>query len=347
MATETALQPSSRVASGLILGVVGLFLAVATGIQTGAVDLSWPQVWAVFTGDSTEHAHRVVFDIRLPRTLVGLLIGVHFALSGWLLQLLSRNPLAEPGILGISAGASLVAVIAFIVGDWVFSSGNPYNNASPALDYLPLFAMTGGLVAAVAVYSLGLSNGRLSPLKMTLTGAVIAGMLHALTTGALAFWGHAHTELVAQWLAGSLYGAKWGHLASLLPWTIAGLAGVGLLLGPLKVMQLDEQHVQTLGLPLNRWRAFALLIATLMAASAVGVAGPVGFIGLLIPHISRKLAGPRLSAQLLLCVVLGALLTVGADVLGRTLFSPYEVPVGVVSAILGVPFFLYLLSRQS
>ncbi|MDP4546211.1 iron ABC transporter permease [Marinobacter sp. MDS2] len=348
MATETApLHPSSRVASGLILGAVGLILAVATGIQAGAVDLSWPQIWSVFAGDSTEHVHRVVFDIRLPRTLVGLLIGVHFALSGWLLQLLSRNPLAEPGILGISAGASLVAVIAFIVGDWLFSSGNPYNNVSPALDYLPLFAMAGGMVAAVAVYFLGLSNGRLSPLKMTLIGAVIAGMLHALTTGTLAFWGHAHTELVAQWLAGSLYGAKWSHLSSLLPWTIIGIAGVGLLLRPLKVMQLDDQHVQTLGLPLNRWRAFALLIATLMAASAVGVAGPVGFIGLLIPHISRKLAGPGLSAQLLLCVVLGALLTVGADVLGRTLFSPYEVPVGVVSAILGVPFFLYLLSRQS
>ncbi|MBZ0333474.1 FecCD family ABC transporter permease [Marinobacter sp. AL4B] len=347
MATETALQFSNRLVSGLILGGMGLILAVVIGVQSGAVDLSWEQIWAVFAGESTEHVHRVVLEIRLPRTLVGLLIGIHFALSGWLLQLLSRNPLAEPGILGISAGASLAAVIAFIIGDWLFSGDNPYSSASPALDYLPFFAMAGGLTAAVAVYFLGLSNGRLSPLKMTLTGAVIAGMLHALTTGTLAFWGHAHTELVAQWLAGSLYGAKWNHLGSLLPWTIIGLAGVGLLIGPLKVMQLDDQHVQTLGLPLNRWRAFALLIATLLAASAVGVAGPVGFIGLLIPHISRKLGGPSLSAQLWLCVVLGALLTVGADVLGRTLFAPYEVPVGVVSAILGVPFFLYLLARQS
>ncbi len=96
-------------------------------------------------------------------------------------------------------------------------------------------------------------------------------MLHALTTGALAFWGHAHTELVAQWLAGSLYGAEWQHLRTLLPWTLIGLVGVGLLVRPLEVMQLDDQHVRTLGLGLNRWRAFALLIATLLAASAVGV----------------------------------------------------------------------------
>jgi iron complex transport system permease protein len=111
-------------------------------------------------------------------------------------------------------------------------------------------------------------------------------------------------------------------------------------------MQLDDQHVRTLGLGLNRWRAFALLIATLLAASAVGVVGPVGFIGLLIPHISRRLAGANLPAQLVLCVLLGAVLAVLADLLGRTLFTPYEVPVGVVSAVLGVPFFLYLLSRQ-
>ncbi|WP_323750976.1 iron ABC transporter permease [Marinobacter sp.] len=324
-----------------------MILAIVTGVQSGAVDLTWGQIWVGLTGDSSEHVQRVIFDIRLPRTLIGLLIGIHFAVSGWLLQLLSRNPLAEPGILGISAGASLIAVIAFVIGDWVVSGANPYNNTSPVLQYLPWFAMAGGLVAAVAVYLLGLRNGQLSPLKMTLTGAVIAGMLHALTTGVLAFWGHAHTELVAQWLAGSLYGAKWDYLFTLLPWTVIGLVGVGLLVKPLKVMQLDDQHVHTLGLKLNRWRAFALLIATLLAASAVGVVGPVGFIGLVIPHISRKLAGANLPVQLVFCVVFGALLTVGADVLGRTLFTPYEVPVGVVSAILGVPFFLYLLSRQS
>jgi iron complex transport system permease protein len=321
-------------------------LVVVAGIQLGAVDLTWSQVWAGLTGNSSQHVQRVVFELRLPRTLTGALIGIHFALSGWLLQLLSRNPLAEAGILGISAGASLVAVAAFIIGDWIVSSADPYNNTSFALQYLPLFAMAGGLVTALAVYFLGMQHGHLSPVKMTLTGAVIAGMLHALTTGALAFWGHAHTELVAQWLAGSLYGAQWQHIQILLPWTLIGLVGVGLLVRPLKVMQLDDQHTRTLGLDLTRWRAFALLIATLLAASAVGVVGPVGFIGLLIPHISRRLVGPKLPVQVVLCVLLGAVLATLADLIGRTLFAPYEVPVGVVSAVLGVPFFLYLLSRQ-
>ncbi|MBW4935559.1 FecCD family ABC transporter permease [Marinobacter sp. F4206] len=337
---------SSPVARLFLAGGLGVAIVLVAGVQLGAIDLSWAQVWAGLTGDGSEHVQRVIFELRLPRTLTGVLIGIHFALSGWLLQLLSRNPLAEAGILGISAGASLVAVVAFIIGDWLVSSANPYDNTSFALQYLPLFAMAGGLVTALAVYFLGMRHGHLSPVKMTLTGAVIAGMLHALTTGALAFWGHAHTELVAQWLAGSLYGVEWDHLHTLLPWTFIGLAGVALLVRPLKVMQLDDEHVRTLGLVLNRWRAFALLIATLLAASAVGVVGPVGFIGLLIPHISRRLAGANLPAQLVLCVLLGAVLAVLADLLGRTLFSPYEVPVGVVSAVLGVPFFLYLLSRQ-
>lgn len=343
---STWLPGAGPVARVLLAGGLSLIVAVIAGVQLGAADLTWSQVWAGLTGDGSEHVQRVILELRLPRTLTGALIGIHFALSGWLLQLLSRNPLAEAGILGISAGASLVAVIAFIIGDWLVSSDNPYSNTSFTLQYLPFFAMAGGLVTALAVYFLGMRHGQLSPVKMTLTGAVIAGMLHALTTGALAFWGQAYTELVAQWLAGSLYGAEWQHLHTLLPWTIIGLLGVGLLLRPLEVMQLDDQQVRTLGLALNRWRAFALLIATLLAASAVGVVGPVGFIGLLIPHISRRLAGAKLPVQLVLCVLLGAVLAVLADLLGRTLFTPYEVPVGVVSAVLGVPFFLYLLSRQ-
>lgn len=334
------------VAKLVIAGALCLALVLLGGIQSGAVNLTWPQIWQGLAGEGSQHVQRVVLEVRLPRTLTGALIGVHFALSGWLLQLLSRNPLAEPGILGISAGASLVAVIAFILGDWLVSSDNPYSNTSFALQYLPVFAMAGGLVTAAAVYVLGLRHGNLAPVKMTLTGAVIAGMLHALTTGALAFWGHAHTELVAQWLAGSLYGVQWHHLHTLLPWTLAGLVGIAILLRPLKVMQLEDQQARSMGLHLNRWRGFALLIATLLAASAVGIVGPVGFIGLLIPHISRQLAGTNFPLQMTLCVLLGATLAVLADVIGRTLFAPYEVPVGVVSAILGVPFFLYLLSRQ-
>lgn len=347
-ASRAGSRPSGArpIARLFLAGGLSLVVVIIAGVQLGAVDLTWAQAWAGLTGDSSQHVQRVVFELRLPRTLTGALIGIHFALSGWLLQLLSRNPLAEAGILGISAGASLVAVIAFIVGDWLVSSENPYSNISFALQYLPLFAMAGGLVTALAVFCLGMRHGQLSPVKMTLTGAVIAGMLHALTTGALAFWGHAHTELVAQWLAGSLYGSGWQHLHTLLPWTLVGLIGVVLLMRPLNVMQLDDQHSRTLGLGLNRWRTFALLIATLLAASAVGVVGPVGFIGLLIPHISRRLAGANLPVQLVLCVLLGAVLAVLADLLGRTLFTPYEVPVGVVSAVLGVPFFLYLLSRQ-
>ncbi|WP_148862849.1 FecCD family ABC transporter permease [Marinobacter fonticola] len=332
-----------------VLMWLGCGLIVLTpwlGLQFGATDLSLQQVLAGLSGEGSTHVQRVVVDLRLPRALIGLIIGVHFAVSGWLLQLLTRNPLAEAGILGISGGASLVAVAAFVVGDWLQPGDNPYAGVPFALQYLPLLAMLGGLLAALAVYGLSLRHGGLSPMKLTLTGAVLAGMLHALTTGGLAFWGHAHTELVAQWLAGSLYGTTWAHLEALLPWTLIGLLGVLILLRPLSAMQLEDEHARSLGLHLNRWRAIALVVAALMAASAVGIVGPVGFIGLLVPHISRRLAGSGLGVQFLLCTALGAMLAVLADTLGRTVFAPYELPVGVVSAALGVPFFLYLLSRQ-
>lgn len=330
----------------VLLGCVLVLLSLWFGIQFGAADISLQQIVAALTGQGTEHEERVIVDLRLPRALTGLVIGVHFALSGWLLQLLTRNPLAEAGILGISAGASLVAVAAFVLGDWIDADAGPYGGIPFAVKYLPPFAMLGGLLSALAVYVISLRAGGLSPLRMTLNGAVLAGMLHALATGGLAFWGHAHTELAAQWLAGSLYGITWGHLWALLPWTLLGLGGVIVLLKPLQVMRLDDEHVRTLGLALDRWRALTLLIAALLAASAVGIVGPVGFIGLLVPHICRRLVGANLLVQCLLCIAIGAVLAVFADTLGRVLFAPYELPLGVVSAALGVPFFLYLLSRQ-
>lgn len=344
--TGAPLPSPSRPTTWLLLAAGLTLVTFWLGIQYGATELSGRQVLSGLLGEGSEHVDRTVMDLRLPRTLTGLLIGVHFALSGWLLQLLTRNPLAEAGILGISAGASLVAVAAFIIGDWIQQDQSAYSSVPFAIRYLPLLAMLGGLLAALAVFGLSLRSGRMSPLKLTLTGAVLAGMLHALTTGGLAFWGHAHTELVAQWLAGSLYGARWEHLDALLPWTLLGLVGVIALLRPLSAMQLEDEHARSLGLALDRWRVIALFVAALLAASAVGIVGPVGFLGLLVPHISRRLAGAGLVAQFLLCTTLGATLAVIADTLGRTVVAPYELPVGVVSAALGVPFFLYLLSRQ-
>ena len=291
----------------LWLGCGLIVLTPWLGLQFGATDLSWQQVLAGLLGEGSSHVERVVMDLRLPRTLIGLVIGIHFALSGWLLQLLTRNPLAEAGILGISGGASLMAVAAFVVGDWIQTGDNPYGGIPFALQYLPLLAMLGGLLAALAVYGLSLRRGGLSPVK---------------------------------------YGTTWAHLEALLPWTALGMIGVLILLRPLSAMQLEDEQARSLGLHLNRWRAIALVVAALMAASAVGIVGPVGFIGLLVPHISRRLAGSGLLAQCLMCTALGATLAVAADTLGRTIFAPYELPVGVVSAALGVPFFLYLLSRQ-
>jgi iron complex transport system permease protein len=330
----------------LLFGSLLLLAAVAAGVRVGAADLSWDSVEAALTGTGSEHVMRVVWSLRLPRVLLGALAGVHFALAGWLLQIITRNPLADPGILGISGGASLAAVAAFLVGDWLIPGVDPYRREPLALAYLPLVAMLGGLLAALAIYRLS-GAATLTPLRLTLTGAVLAALLHALATGVLALWGHAHTEVVVQWLAGSLHGHGWPHLRALAPWSGAGLLALLLMRRPLAVLRLQDEHGYSLGLEVARWRRAVLLLAAVLAASAVGAVGPIGFLGLVVPHMARRLVGPRLDAQLVACAMLGAVLAVAADTAGRVLLVPYELPVGVVCALLGAPFFLYLLHRQA
>ncbi|WP_250657562.1 FecCD family ABC transporter permease [Alkalimarinus coralli] len=333
-----------------LIGPVLLFLLLLLGclllsITLGASELSWQQIMNLFTTQESDHVERVVWQLRLPRALLAAMIGIHFALSGFILQTLTRNPLADAGILGISAGASFSAVLA-ILGASLFVRGlEPHRQSQMILGYLPLLATAGGVAAAGLIYRLS-GAARLTPLRLILTGVVLATILNALVTGALALWGHSQTEMIVEWLAGSLHGRDWQHLAVLWPWTLIGLTACILLLRPLNLLRLEDEQVLSIGLNLRVWRLIALITATLLAASAVGVAGPIGFMGLVVPYICRRLSPHDVQQQMLLCVAVGALLMMLADLLGRIIIVPYELPVGVVCALIGVPFFLYLLRRQ-
>ncbi|GGO84142.1 iron ABC transporter permease [Marinobacterium nitratireducens] len=322
-----------------------LVLAAVSNLLFGAATLSPQRVWLALTGSGDAVAQDIVWNLRLPRLLVGALIGLHFAIAGSLLQAVMRNPLADAGILGINSGASLAAVLAFAVAERLTGDGNPYLSGVLDLRWLPLVACGGGMVAAALVYRLSW-NGGVTPVRLVLCGIAVASILGALVTGVLAGWAQVNTETVLVWLAGSLFGRDWEHLLTLLPWTLAALALLPALLAGANLLQLGDEVAAILGLRVELWRFGLLLVAALFAASAVGVVGPVGFVGLIVAHIARLTAGPDLRQQLLLSPMYGVLLVTASDLLGRLLLIPAEIPIGVVTSLLGVPFFIYLLARK-
>ncbi|MDW7745665.1 iron ABC transporter permease [Halomonas sp.] len=337
-----------RLRVAVLLGLV--VLAAIANLLFGAVTLSPSHVWLAMTGSGDSAvgdpvAQDIIWNLRLPRLLVGALVGVHFAIAGSLLQAVMRNPLADSGVMGINAGASLAAVLTFAAAERLAGDGNPYLRAALSLDWLPLVACGGGLAAAAAVYRLSWNRGS-TPVRLVLCGIAVAGLLNALATGVLAGWAQATTETVLAWLSGSLYGRDWTHLTALLPWTAASLVLLPLLVRGANLLQLGDEVAATLGLRVERSRFALLLVAVLFAASAVGIVGPVGFVGLIVAHVARLMVGPELKHQLIVSPLLGALLVLASDLIGRLVLVPAELPIGVVTSLLGVPFFLALLARR-
>jgi len=332
----------------VLLGLV--ILAALANLLFGAVPLSPSRAWLAMTGSgdsavSDPVAQDIIWNLRLPRLLVGALVGIHFAIAGSLLQAVMRNPLADAGVMGINAGASLAAVLVFAAAERLTGDGNPYLRAALSLDWMPFIACLGGLAAAGVVYRLSWNRGS-TPVRLVLCGIAVAGLLNALATGVLAGWAQATTETVLAWLSGSLYGRDWTHLTALLPWTATSLVLLPLLVRGANLLQLGDEVAATLGLRVERSRFVLLLVAVLFAASAVGVVGPVGFVGLIVAHIARLMVGPDLKRQLIVSPILGALLVLASDLIGRLVLVPAEIPIGVVTSLLGVPFFLALLARR-
>lgn len=330
----------------LVTLVCLLPVILALNLFLGASELSpMAVIHTLLAGTGQEHVVRVIWELRLPRAIVAALIGSQLALAGFMLQSLTRNPLADSGLLGISAGASLGAVLV-VVGAGTLSSGVAvYEQGESVLAWLPAAALLGGLLAAVLVYGLSGASA-LTPLRLILTGVVCAAILNALVTGLLGLWGQAHTETIAAWLAGSLNGRGWEHLKVLLPWSALSLLLAVLIYRPLRLLRLVDEQALSLGLKLSLWRLLTIATATLLTASAVAVSGPIGFIGLVVPHLARGLAPGHMALQYLMTAIGGAVIVLAGDLAGRLVLAPYELPVGVLAALIGVPAFLYLLRRQ-
>ncbi|OIJ19039.1 iron ABC transporter permease [Anaerobacillus alkalidiazotrophicus] len=315
----------------LITAISLVVLSIIYGLITGAVSISVSDVWKALFGSEEGLYSQIVYDLRLPRVLTGLLVGASLATAGALLQGVMRNPLADPGIVGVSAGAGLVAVIMMILF--------PLH-----LHLLPLGAFIGALTTTLVIYVLANTGSGGSPYKIILAGIAVNSLLGAAMTAVMVLYSD-RVQAVLPWLAGGLGGRSWPHFSIIFPYATIGLILAFFAIRHANLLLLGDEVAKLLGHNVEKSRLFLIILSAFLAGAAVSVAGLIGFVGLVVPHIARMLVGNDYKFLLPISALGGAFLVVFADTAARSWFDPVELPVGILLAFLGAPFFLYLLHR--
>jgi iron complex transport system permease protein len=317
--------------AGLLAALALLALVLVLSLAVGAKPLSLPQAWDGLV-DPASPGYTVVHGMRLPRTLVGLVAGVALGLAGGVMQALTRNPLADPGLLGINAGAAAAVVTALtFLGVQGFT-------------HYVWFAFAGAAAVSVLVYTVGGGRGA-TPARLALAGAALNAALYSYVYAAQ-LMSTASLDAMRFWTVGSLVGTHTDTLERVLPFVLAGAVLALALARPLNAMALGDDSARALGARPGLARAGAMLAVTLLCGAATAVCGPIVFVGLMVPHLVRALTGPDQRWMLPYCAVLAPVLLLAADVLGRVVARPSEIQVGIVTAVLGGPLFLFLVSRR-
>jgi iron complex transport system permease protein len=275
----------------------------------------------------------IIRTLRLPRTLVAFCVGVGLAIAGSISQGITRNPLAAPDIIGVNAGASLAAVALLVLFP-----------ATP-VSLLPVAAFTGGLTVAILIYLLAWKGGS-STIRLILVGIGFSLIASALTQLMITFGNINNVSQALVWLTGSVYGRSWEQLFTLLPWLVVFGVLALVMARELNALSLGDEIARGLGSAIEWRRAILLVTSVALASASVATAGGIGFVGLMAPHLSRKLVGGNHEGQLPTAAMMGGMLVVISDLLGRMLFPPIELPCGVITAAVGAPFFIYLLIRK-
>lgn len=318
---------------GLLLGLTSLF-----SLGTGASGIT---LFALLDG-VTDREQLILWDIRLPRLAMGALVGAGLAVSGALMQGLFRNPLADPGIVGVGAGAGLGAVLAIVLGG-LMPAGIM---AVVGSQLVPLAAFLGGWTATILLYRVSSAGGRVSVATMLLAGIAL-GALAGAATGVLVYLADdRQLRDLTFWGMGSLAGASWAKIAASLPLILPVLLLSPLLARGLNALALGEAQAAHLGIDTERLKQWTILGVAAAAGAAVAVAGGIGFIGIVVPHLLRLATGPDHRYLLPNAALLGATLLIGADMVARTLLSPAELPIGIVTALIGAPVFLWILLQR-
>jgi iron complex transport system permease protein len=310
-----------------------LVIAAVTSIIAGTLSFSSSEVMSsLIKNSSNPAAEHVILNIRLPRIIIAAMIGCNLAIAGALLQGVLRNPLAAPQIIGVNSGAAFGAIAVMVL--------------APASVFLvPLAAFAGAISAVLTVYALAAKKGSNTGVTIVLAGVAVSAMLQAFTSGFMILHSD-KLEVTYSWLLGGLSGRSWPYLDLLWPYTLLGTL-MALYFSPkMNLFILGDEVGESLGLSIKIHRLMIIICASFLAASAVSVAGTIGFVGLVAPHTARLLVGNDYRYLTLFSGVLGALLMIMADVVARTVFQPMEIPVGIITAAIGAPFFLWLLFEK-
>lgn len=315
----------------LALGLL-LPFALLASVMVGAVKVPTDAVYRAIVAPDDSQASIIVRDLRLPRALNGALVGAALAVAGAVMQAATRNPLAAPSVAGVSAGASLAVVLLTLFS----AAQGPIMAAG---------AFIGAAVGGSLVFAMASGKGA-TPVRLALAGVAVSSLLSALGSGIIMVRESAVATMIS-WSTGGLDGRIWPQFHFLWPWVAAGLIGALLLSTRLDIMRLGDDVAVGLGLHLGKSRAAALLITVVLAGASVAVAGPISFVGLMVPHVARRLFSAEHKVLLPACALMGALLLTVADIGARVIMSPLEVPVGILTAVLGGPFFLYLVRKEA
>lgn len=315
----------------IVASVIFLFIVSLVSMKLGSLDISYGELIKGIFINSNEGNMSIIRELRFPRIIIAVLVGGNLAICGVLLQVVVKNPLADPGITGISAGASLVAVLIMVL--------------FPGLSNLkPILAFCGGLISALLVFSIAYDKG-FSPLRIILAGVAINAMLSAMSS-ILTTVNSTGISSVTNWLNGSLATVTWSDAKILVIYSLIGVLISFTLRQTCNLMSLGDKTAKSLGVNINKQRVIISAVAVFLASISTGVAGIISFVGLIVPHIGRFLIGSDHKYLIPFSFTMGAILLLIADTVGRCLFVPYEIPVGLVMSVIGGPFFIFLLRRS-
>ncbi|WP_438349284.1 FecCD family ABC transporter permease [Paenibacillus sp. FA6] len=324
----------SRSRSIVIMTFILTIVAAIIAIGLGSVSISIPDIFRTLFIKSSEAVNStIIWDIRLPRVLLALIIGANIAISGALLQAVMGNPLADPGLTGVTSGAAACVLLIML--------------ALPEYtQFIPIAAFVGGLIAATIVYVLAWRRNGISPITIILSGVAV----NALCGGVIGFLTIMYSDRLpaaVQWLNGSLAAKGNNALGMVYPYAIVGWILSIFAIRKANIIRLGDQVASNLGENVNRIRILLSLLAVFLAAISVAAIGMIGFVGLIVPHMARMLVGSDYKYLLPMSMALGALVLLIADTGGRTLFSPLDIPAGILMAVIGAPYFLYLMRRRT
>jgi len=316
---------------GLIILALVLALALSSiiAVAFGPVNIPLDEIFAVLINSETSSVNKtIILQIRLPRIILGILVGSALAVAGAAMQGLFKNPMADPYVIGISSGAAFAASIAIITG---ISA--------------PILAFIGAMGAVFLVYNIARRNGKIAVETLLLSGIAVAAFFSA-TTSLVMYIAGENLHQIVFWLMGGLWASDWDKVRIAFPFIFLGIIGIFIFSRDLNAMLLGEESAQYLGVDVENVKRILLILASLITGIAVSVSGIIGFVGLIIPHIVRILIGADHRILIPSCALVGATFLILVDVLARTIIAPSELPLGIITALFGVPFFIYLLRKK-